>query len=96
MARQLSASPAGAFSVILMDVQMPVMDGLTATRAIRALGHPDAKRIPIIGLSANAFQEDMEKAREHGMNAYLSKPLDLNCLYQILNQLVQAQRASNP
>lgn len=83
-----SVSPAGTFSAILMDVQMPVMDGLKATLAIRALNHPDAGRIPIIGLSANAFQEDMKKAREHGMNAYLAKPLDPTRLYQTLEQVM--------
>ena len=88
----VSASPAGTFSAILMDVQMPVMDGLTATRAIRSLDHPDAGRIPIIGLSANAFQEDMEKARQHGMNAYLSKPLELDRLYQILDQVIVREK----
>lgn len=84
----LSGSPAGAFSLIMMDVQMPVMDGLTASSAIRALEHPDAGRIPIIGLSANAFQEDIEKAEKSGMNAYLSKPLDLDRLRQTLNQVI--------
>lgn len=89
----LSGSPAGTFSAILMDVQMPVMDGLAATRAIRSLNHPDAGRIPIIGLSANAFQEDMDKAREHGMNGYLSKPLDPNRLFQVLDQAIFREKA---
>lgn len=89
----LSVSPAGTFSAILMDVQMPVMDGLAATRAIRGLDHPDAGRIPIIGLSANAFQEDMDKAREHGMNGYLSKPLDPNRLFQVLDQAIVREKA---
>lgn len=84
----LSASPAGSFSLILMDVQMPVMDGLTACRTIRALMHPDAGRIPIIGMSANAFQEDIEQGKKCGMNAYLPKPLDLELLYQTLEQVI--------
>lgn len=88
----LAASPAGTFSLILMDVQMPVMDGMAASHAIRTLNHPDALRIPIIGLSANAFQEDMEKARENGMNAYLSKPLNLDRLYQTLNQFLSENK----
>lgn len=87
----LSGSPAGAFSLIMMDVQMPVMDGLAASSAIRALEHPDAGRIPIIGLSANAFQEDIEKAEKSGMNAYLSKPLDLDRLRQTLNQFISME-----
>lgn len=86
---RLSISSAGTYSAILMDVQMPVMDGLIASRTIRALHHPDAGNIPIIGLSANAFQEDMNKARENGMNAYLSKPLDVNHLYQTLAQVME-------
>lgn len=84
----LSSSSAGTYALILMDVQMPVMDGLTASRTIRALEHPDAGSIPIIGLSANAFQEDMEKASGSGMTAYLSKPLDLGCLYRTLDQFI--------
>lgn len=84
----LSKSPAGTFALILMDIQMPVMDGLTASRAIRALDHPDAGSIPIIGLSANAFQEDIQKAKESGMTAYLPKPLDVERLYQTLNQAI--------
>lgn len=84
----LAASPAGTYALILMDVQMPVMDGLMASRTIRGLEHPDAKHIPIVGLSANAFQEDMKTAQENGMNAYLSKPLDLKRLCLILNQFI--------
>ncbi|WP_286167154.1 ATP-binding protein [Clostridium sp. D33t1_170424_F3] len=88
-----SMSPEGTFSAILMDVQMPVMDGLKATRTIRALHRPDAGQIPVIGLSANAFQEDRKKAREHGMNAYLSKPLDPDRLYQTLGQVIHRETA---
>lgn len=89
----LSASPAGTFSLILMDIQMPVMDGLAASRAIRALNHPDAGRIPIIGLSANAFHEDIKKAKDNGMTDYLSKPLDLGRLYQALNHTISNREA---
>ena len=69
--------PAGSFDGILMDVMMPVMDGLTATRAIRSLDRPDAKTIPIIAMTANAFAEDAAKCFAAGMNAHLSKPLDI-------------------
>ena len=61
--------------VILMDVMMPVMDGLTATKTIRSLERQDAKTIPIIAMTANAFREDAEKCMEAGMNAHLSKPI---------------------
>ena len=67
--------PEGYFDAILMDIMMPVMDGLTATKTIRSLKHPDAETIPIIAMTANAFREDAEKCMEAGMNAHLSKPI---------------------
>lgn len=70
-------SAEGHFDVILMDIRMPVMDGLAATREIRALSHPQAKTIPIIAMSANAFDEDISNALACSMNAYLSKPIDI-------------------
>ena len=72
-----SESPAGTFDAILMDVMMPVMDGLTATRTIRAMERPDAGTIPIIALTANAFAEDAEACFRAGMNAHLAKPLEI-------------------
>ena len=70
-------SSQGYFDVILMDIRMPVMDGLTATQKIRALPHLQAQTIPIVAMSANAFDEDISRALECGMNAYLSKPVDI-------------------
>ena len=70
--------PAGTFDAILMDVMMPVIDGLSATRSIRALPREDAKTIPIIAMTANAFDEDIKRCIEAGMNAHLSKPLEMN------------------
>ena len=72
--------PSGTYDAILMDVMMPVMDGLTAARAIRGLNRPDAKTIPIIAMTANAFEEDAQKCLEAGMNAHLAKPLDMEKL----------------
>ena len=69
--------PAGTFDVILMDLMMPVMDGYTATRKIRELERSDAKTVPIIAMTANAFQEDAEKCIAVGMNAHLARPLDI-------------------
>ena len=66
----------------ILDIMMPVMDGLAVTRAIRALDRPDAKTIPIIAVTANAFAEDTEKCMEAGMNAHLAKPLDIQKLKQ--------------
>ena len=69
--------PTGTFDAILMDLMMPVMDGYTATRKIGELERPDAKTVPIIAMTANAFAEDKKKTMEAGMNAHLSKPLNV-------------------
>lgn len=64
-----------------MDVQMPEMNGLEATAAIRAMERPDAKSIPIVAMTANTFKEDMEAAMAAGMNGFISKPVDVEVLY---------------
>ncbi|MDR1089019.1 MAG: response regulator [Coriobacteriales bacterium] len=74
------------YDVIFMDVQMPVMDGLEATRTIRALGLPQAERIPIIAMTANVFREDIEKCLAAGMNDHLGKPIDLDLVLRKLNE----------
>lgn len=71
-------NPPGTFDAILMDVMMPVIDGLSATRGIRELDREDAKKIPIIAMTANAFDEDIKRCMEAGMNAHLSKPLEMD------------------
>ena len=81
--------PAGTFDAILMDLMMPVMDGYTATRKIRALERSDAKIIPIIAMTANAFQEDAEKCIAVGMNAHLAKPLDIEKMMITICHLVK-------
>ena len=83
-----SEKPAGYYDAILMDVRMPIMDGLTAARTIRGLDHPDAKRIPIIAMTANVFDEDVERSLQAGMNAHLSKPVEPDRLYDTLAQLI--------
>ena len=83
-----SESAPGAYSAILMDVRMPVMDGLEAAAAIRALPRPDAKTIPIIALTANAFDEDVQRSLQAGMNAHLTKPVDADHLFQTLEELI--------
>lgn len=81
-------SEEGYYDAILMDVRMPEMDGLEATLAIRALDRSDAKKIPIIALTANAFDEDVQRSLQVGMNAHLSKPVEPDHLYQTLEELI--------
>lgn len=76
--------PAHTFDLILMDIRMPVMDGIAATHIIRNLNRPDAKTIPILAMTANAFKEDTQKTRDAGMNAHLSKPIESDILYRTL------------
>ena len=75
--------------LILMDVQMPHMDGYEATRCIRALGRSDAQKVPIFAMTANAFAEDVQKSREAGMNAHISKPLNIRAVYKQMNRYLQ-------
>ena len=79
-------SAEGYYDLILMDVQMPHMDGYEATRCIRALGRSDAQKVPIFAMTANAFAEDVQKSREAGMNAHISKPLDIRAVYKQMNR----------
>ena len=83
-----SQNEAGHFDAILMDLRMPVMDGLAATQAIRSLSRPDAATIPIIALTANAFEEDVRQCLQAGMNAHLSKPVDIDLLKETLAELL--------
>lgn len=84
--RVFEENPEGTFDVILMDVMMPIMDGLEATRQIRAYNRPDASSVPIIALTANAFYEDVKRCREAGMNAHISKPLDIEKIVEMITR----------
>ena len=86
---KFAASPPGFYDAVLMDIRMPVMDGLKATEAIRALDHPDAKTVPIIAMTANAFDEDVQRSLKAGMNAHLTKPADPEQLYKALQELIK-------
>ena len=86
-------SAVGAYSAILMDIRMPRMDGLEAAAAIRAMDRPDAKTIPIIALTANAFDEDVQRSLQAGMNAHLTKPVDSDRLFQTLEELIYEAEA---
>ena len=79
----------GYYDAVLMDVRMPEMDGLEATKTIRAMDRPDAGRIPIIALTANAFDEDVQRSLMAGMNAHLSKPVQADVLFETLENLIR-------
>lgn len=81
-------SKPGDYALILMDLQMPVMNGYEATAAIRKLDHPVLATIPIIALSANTFPEDIQKSKESGMNAHLAKPIDIPKLLELIRQMM--------
>jgi CheY-like chemotaxis protein len=86
--KKFTAQPVHTFDVILMDIRMPVMDGMEATRIIRSLDKADAKTIPIVAMSANAFEEDVQKSLESGMTDYLTKPVEAKNLYATLEKLL--------
>lgn len=82
----------GQYDLILMDIQMPKMDGYEATRQIRVLDKPYAAQIPIVAMTANAFEEDKEKAFESGMNGHLAKPIKIPELLKTLNQVLRKEK----
>ncbi len=86
--RMFNESPVGYYDAILMDVRMPVMDGLTATRGIRGLSRRDAQTIPIIAMTANVFEDDVRQTLAAGMDAHLAKPVEPERLYATLARLI--------
>ena len=89
---QFRQSPPGSFDAILMDMQMPLLDGCGAARAIRAMDRPDAGTIPILAVTANAFAEDISATTAAGMDAHISKPIDFRILCQTLGRLARRSR----
>ncbi len=83
------ASPPGYYSLIFMDMQMPVMDGCTATRKLRASSHPDAATLPIVAMTANVFKEDIQEVLDAGMNGHLGKPVDLHLVFETIHKFVR-------
>ena len=77
--------------MILMDVQMPVMNGYEATRQIRASAHPEAKTIPIAAMTANTFAEDVRNAMDAGMNGHLAKPINMPAVRELVSKLLYAE-----
>ncbi|MBC5647417.1 PAS domain-containing protein [Christensenella sp. NSJ-35] len=87
---KFTVAPEGHFKAILMDIRMPVMDGLEATERIRGLKKKDARSVAIIAMTANAFQEEIETAKQAGMDEYLTKPIDTPALFRILQRYVKS------
>ncbi len=90
--RMFAEHPAGYYDAVLMDIRMPVMDGLAATRAIRALDRPDAATVPIIAMTANVFEEDAKQSLDAGMNAHLFKPVEPDRLMDTLEKLIRGNK----
>ena len=91
---RFEASTPGEFQAILMDIQMPEMNGLNATKAIRSLERPDAQTIPIIAMTANSFQEDVDAALAAGMSGFVSKPVDIDVLFRELYRTIRVAEKS--
>ena len=87
-----SKHPPGYYDLVLMDIQMPVMNGYEATRAIRSIDRPDAKVLPIIALSANSRDEDRRMSMESGMNYHIAKPFDVVQLIAAVNKYIAARK----
>jgi signal transduction histidine kinase/HAMP domain-containing protein len=90
---KFTTAPVGAYDIVLMDIQMPQMDGYEAAQAIRAMDRPDARETPIIALTANAFKEDMDKALSCGMNAHIAKPIAMEKLIEVLFRFCRDKQA---
>jgi len=89
---KFKASSVGYYDIILMDIMMPEMDGISATKAIRALQRPDAQNIPIIAMTANVYDEDIKRTQEAGMNAHIGKPVNIPTLLKLLSNYIPQKR----
>ena len=86
--QKMEASTAGQYDLILMDIQMPILNGYEATRKIRAMEAPHCKQIPIIAMTANAFDDDRELALQCGMNGYLAKPIQIKQMLRLIGSML--------
>ena len=91
---KFEASQPGEYDLIMMDVQMPVLNGYEATRAIRGGGHPSAKSVPIIAMTANAFVDDVREAIASGMDAHIAKPVQRDSLKATIQQVLDSRAES--
>ena len=85
---KMEQAPAGTYDVILMDIQMPIMDGYEAAKRIRAMEDQKKAEIPIVAVTANAFEEDRKISLEAGMNGHLAKPYDIDAIMQTLSEIL--------
>lgn len=90
---RIAASPEGYYNLVLMDIQMPRLNGYEATRQIRKLNRPDSKTLPIVAMTANAFEEDVRLAMQAGMNAHFAKPIDMDRLAEILRRFLSNENS---
>ena len=88
-------NPPDYYDIVLMDIRMPVMDGLEAAEKIRRSGREDSLKIPIVAMTANVFEADVKKSQEVGMDAYLTKPLEVGEMYRILDRLLRGHLSKN-
>ncbi len=88
---KIKASKPGDYQAVLMDIQMPVMNGYDAARAIRKLKNPDLANIPIIAMTANAFSEDVQAAKDAGMNSHIAKPIDVPKMIETLSEILRGK-----
>ena len=88
---RMGSADESQYDVILMDIQMPKMDGYTATKEIRTLSNNKKANIPIIAMTANAFEEDKKKAFEAGMNAHIAKPINIDVILEVFDQVFADQ-----
>jgi CheY-like chemotaxis protein len=93
-AQRFAVSMNGYYDAVLMDIRMPVLDGYGATKKIRALARPDAKAVPIVAMTADAFEEDIRRAKEAGMDDFISKPVDPQKLFHTLAAALQNGRSA--
>ena len=91
--RTFEKSGSGYYDIILMDIRMPVMDGYEATRRIRALERADAKTVPILAMTADAFEEEVRKCYDAGMNGHVAKPIEPEKLYEQIEKAIMSHNA---